>query len=217
MAAKTRSRIRIRTVLSILLNLTIFVQALFSILGYFKPGHEGSECFRFFTIDSNILLAVVSMILAVCELRYLLNGKSAPKWAMLLKYTGTVAVGLTFFTVIFFLIPTSEFGIVPLVTGQNLFLHILNPLTAMFSFVVLERSPDIRRKETSWCLLPTFVYEAVYLYKVMILKPGKGGWFDFYGFTMGGMWYLSAIAIPLATWIIGLGLWGLRKAGKKTQ
>ena len=217
MAAKTQPRIHLRTGLSILLNLTIFFQALFSILAYFKPGLEGWDCFCFFTIDSNALLAIGSAILLVCELRCLLNGKAVPKWAILLKYSGTVAVGLTFFTVIFFLGPTSGFGFTPLVAGQNLFLHVLNPLAAMFSFTVLERSPDIRRNETSLGLLPTFVYEAVYFYQVMILKPGRGGWYDFYGFRTGGTWYLSAVAIPLATWLIGLGLWGLRKVGRKTR
>ena len=215
MEAKTSPRIAIKTVLSILLNLAVFVQTLFSVLSYFRPGRDGMSCFMYFTVDSNILAAVVCLIVAVCELRRLRNGEALPKWAAVLKFTATVAVGVTFFTVMLFLGPSMGYG--PMVTGHNLFLHVLNPLAAMFSFAVLEREPRIRLAQTLWCLLPTVVYGIVYFYQVIILGPWKGGWFDFYGFELGGMWYISAIALPAATWLIALGLWALRKAGKKTK
>lgn len=217
MDAKASPRISIRMFLAILLNLAVFVQTFCSILTYFRPDRDGMGCFVYFTVDSNILAAVVSLILAVFEIKGMKTGKTAPKWAVILKFMGTVAVGVTFFTVMLFLGPTSEVGFGPLVTGHNLFLHVLNPLAAMFSLAVLERKPNLRLAETLWGLVPTILYGIVYFYKVMILGPGKGGWFDFYGFTLGGMWYLSAIALPLATWLIALGIWALRKAGKKTK
>ena len=212
METKAPPRVHIRTILSVLLNLAIFIQTLFSVLSYFQPEMDGTGCFMYFTVDSNILAAVVSLLLAIWELCHL-RGEAPPKWMMLLKFTGTVAVSVTFFTVMLFLGPMMGYG--PMVTGHNLFLHVLNPLAAMLSFALLEREPKLRMANTLWGLLPTLIYGVVYFYQVMILGPWKGGWFDFYGFTLGGKWYLSAIALPVATWLIALMLWALRKLGKK--
>ena len=215
METKAPPKVPIRMILSVLLNLAVFVQTLFSVLSYFRPEGESTGCFMYFTVDSNILAAVVCLLLAIFELRCRKDGGVVPKWVLLLKFTGTVAVGVTFFTVMLFLGPSMGYG--PMVTGHNLFLHVLNPLAAMLSLAILERKPVMRFAETLWGLLPTILYGIVYFYKVIILGPWKGGWFDFYGFRLGGMWYLSAIALPVATWIIALGLWALRKAGKKTK
>lgn len=139
MDTKAPPRVHIRTILSVLLNLAIFIQTLFSVLSYFQPEMDGTGCFMYFTVDSNILAAVVSLLLAIWELCHL-RGEVPPKWMMLLKFTGTVAVGVTFFTVMLFLGPMMGYG--PMVTGHNLFLHVLNPLAAMLSFALLERGTE---------------------------------------------------------------------------
>jgi len=39
------------------------------------------------------------------------------------------------------------------------------------------------------------------LYVTMVIFIGEknGGWYDFYGFNIGGFWYLSCMVIILAT------------------
>ena len=205
--------------LSMLCNLLILVLTVISVRSFFTVGGEGnmtgmgSYCFRYFTVDSNILAAVVSLVLLISELTALRSASELPKWAATLKAVGAVAVGVTFFTVVLFLGPMAGYG--AMFAGANLYMHLITPLLSMLSFVLFERKPLLKLRTTLLCVLPTLVYGVVYFYQVLIVGPWKGGWFDFYGFNMGGMWYVSAAVMLVATWLLALALRAIRQAGKK--
>lgn len=205
--------------LSMLCNLLVIVLTVYSVRSFFVTGGEGnmtgmgSYCFHYFTVDSNILAAAVSLLLLIWQIAGLKSGKEPPAWVMTLKAIGAVAVGVTFFTVVLFLGPMMGYG--AMFAGANLFMHLVSPLLSMLSFILLERKPKLRFRTTFLCVLPTLIYGAVYFYEVIIVGPWKGGWFDFYGFNMGGMWFVSAPLMLVATWLLSLALWALRKAGKK--
>ena len=208
---------RVRTIFAILCNVLVFAFTCLCLIFFFTRGGSGNMqvwgkyCFMFFTVDSNILAAAASILLAVFQLHALAGGGGeAPRWAMALKFVGTVAVAVTFFTVVLFLGPV--FGFRSMFVGSNFFMHLLSPLLAIFSCFLLEREPPLRFRCTFLGLLPTFVYGVVYIVMVVF----RGLWMDFYGFNMGGFWYVSAALMLAATYLLSLGLWGLRRrAGKK--
>lgn len=203
----------IKRTISSILNLLIFVLTAYCLSVFFSRGGEGNMqvggkyCFMFFTVDSNILAAIAAVILAAFQLRNGLRGeKRIPRWVMTLKYVGTVAVSVTFFTVVCFLGPV--FGFPGMFAGNNLFLHLICPLLAIFTCFLLESEPPLRFRCTFLGLLPTFFYGIVYIVMVIFRRQ----WYDFYGFNMGGFWYLSAALMLIATYLLALGLWALRRA-----
>ena len=100
--------------ISLAMNIFIFLATTGVVISYFF-GNDGQyhiePSFRFnlFTTDSNILCGVSALIMAVFQIRQIKNNKSVPRWAFILKYTGTCALAVTFFTVIFFLGPSMGF------------------------------------------------------------------------------------------------------------
>ena len=142
----------------------------------------------------------------ICEAQSAARGnKALPRWVAGLKSVGTVAVSVTFFTVVLFLGPVFGFG--GMFAGANFFLHLVSPLLAMISLCAFENREPLRFRVTFLGLLPTFIYGIVYVWLVVFQKT----WPDFYGFNIGGHWAFSAVAMLIATYLISLVLWGIRK------
>ena len=200
-------------------NLLIFAFTVYGMSRFFTVGGDGNmavmntRCFQFFTVDSNVLAALAAILLLIWQLRCLRKGKPVSKMLTVLKYVGTVAVGVTFFTVFCFL--GLIYGYRSMIEGVNLFMHLITPLLAMLSFCFLEREPALRFRSVFLGLIPTAVYGIIYMVMVVALRR----WYDFYGFNMGGRWVLSSILMLLATWILSLALWALRRAlaGRKAR
>ncbi|MBR3107565.1 MAG: hypothetical protein IKH30_10335 [Clostridia bacterium] len=160
-----------------------------------------SVIFRYFTVDSNILCAVS----CVFSLFYALRRGSGSKAVMLLRYAGTAAVTVTMMTVLLFL--GILYGYPAMLSGWNLWLHLLGPILAIVSFVWLERDGTFpEKKHLPLAMLPVLVYGIVYYIMVILL----GEWPDFYGFNMSGVWYLSYAGMMAGTALIGVILRKLR-------
>ena len=184
----------------------IFVTA--SVVGFFVATGSGNmqvagaKCFMYFTIDSNILAALASLCMCIFSIAHIKDAKSEiPKWLSLFKFVGTTAVTVTFLTVIFFLGPTMGYGL--MFAGSSLFLHLINPLLCIISYVCLENSKEQPTKYFLLGILPTAIYGAVYITMVVFLQK----WQDFYGFNTGGFWYISLPAMLLATCLFAICLW----------
>ena len=170
-----------------------------------------SVIFRYFTVDSNVLCAVSSAVFLIQALR---GHKSDGKAVMLFRYAGTAAVTVTMMTVLLFLGPL--YGYDSMFSRWNLWLHLLGPLLAIVSFVWLERDGTFpEKKHLILSLLPVIVYGAVYLVMAVMIGRDRGGWPDFYGFNIGGRWYLSYAAMMAGTALIGVALRKLRSVQKK--
>ena len=201
-----------RMIAAAVCNFLIFAFTVYGMSRFFTVGGDGNmpvmntRCFQYFTVDSNLLAALASLLLLAYQLRCLGKGEAAPKALIALKYVGTVAVSVTFFTVFCFL--GLIYGYRSMIEGVNLFMHLIAPLLAMLSFCVLEREPALRFRSVFLGLIPTAVYGIVYMGMVVALRR----WYDFYGFNMGGHWALSSILMLLGTWVLSLALWALRRA-----
>lgn len=201
----------ILVITSLVANVFNFVAVFICMLLYFIDTGDGNMAvsgvytFKYFTNDSNILMALTSIGIIVCDILILLKKREdIDKISLLLKQIGTVAVTVTFLTVMFFLGPTQGYGI--MLAGKNLYLHLICPVVAILSYIFTEFSNAKKENLFVYSLYgitPTFLYGLVYLIMVIIVKDG---WEDFYGFNRGGLWYISVFAMLLATYVISLGL-----------
>lgn len=213
---------QVRLACSFALNALIFVFTVYSLFlcfydsatGEFTRG--GLRAFRYFTVDSNIFCALASLILIIVELRLLSkNCGSIPKWLLLFKFMGTVAVTLTFLTCVFYLSDMAG-GFGNLIHGKELFMHLLTPLAAILSFVLFEHGAVLRLWMVFLPLIPVAVYGAVYFYYVLAVPKDHGGWQDFYGFVHNRDWYTATLVMFAATLLICLVLWLLHRLFDQT-
>lgn len=175
------------------------------------------EALKFFTVDSNILMGVISAVYAV-YLILLLAGKIAalPRWLHVLKLTGTVGVALTFLTVVCFLAPFVAPTFWSLFINASLFMHFITPVLAIITFVFFEGTDAIKWRETFWGVLPMGLYAIFYTTNALThVVDGKVPYqYDWYAFVQGGVWQM-AIVLPLMlafTYLICWVLWLTNRA-----
>ena len=167
----------------------------------------GLYTLKFFTVLSNLLLGVASLVYALYLVRYLRRGLIVPKWAHLLKYAGVVAVTVTLMTVLFFLGPTM--GYAAMFAGVNLWLHLVFPVIGIVEFVFLDTQRGLAFKETLFGVVPVLLYGIFYVGNILIngvgVRPYTNDW---YGFTMWGVQYMPVVLLVmvLATWLFAIVL-----------
>ena len=189
------------TIISLVMNLMIAAATVGIVISYFC-GNDGEyhipPYFRFFlfTTDSNILCMSSALVLSVFEIRYLKTGKEIPKAVMIFKHTGVAAAALTFAVVVLFLGPTMGY-VSMLFVGTSVYMHLLGPLLGIISFCFIENVCRLEKKYLLFTVLPALIYGIVYLVMVIFIGENNGGWYDFYGFNIGGFWYLSSAALIL--------------------
>lgn len=186
---------------SVIINAVIFLINIVCVVYALKKMKPG-PLFRYFTVLSNLFCALASACVVVA---WLACG-TLPLWAVLMKYTGTVAVTITLLTVFIFLAPSSgEWK--KLLSGADLFWHLLCPFAAIVSFCVFEHT----RFGFGWVLLgvlTVILYGAFYLYRVA-LAPESQRMEDFYGFNKAGRWYISVLLMTLGAFVVSVVLWAV--------
>lgn len=198
-----------KNIASLIINLLIFGLTAMVLVMYFSSNvdpliRHGFESFKFFTTDSNILSAFAALIVAIFDIRIIIGkSKELPGWAVLLKYIGTTSVMLTFTVVMVFLGPLYSYHSVLRSTG--LYMHLFGPLMAFVSLWLLEPYYIIPKKLLGLAVLPMVIYGTVYLIEVLIIGEFDG-WDDFYGFNIGGMWYLSITLIIAGTFLLAIAI-----------
>ena len=219
MASRITKWAKAKTGIAIAVNAVIVAFTVYGMSRFFTVGGDGNmrvmntRCFQYFTVDSNLLVAITSLLLLIGQIASLRSGHPPHLALLVLKHVGTTAVGVTFFTVFCFL--GALYGYPSMVAGVNLYMHLLTPLLAMLGSCLLEKQPVIRFRSVFLGLLPTAIYGVVYMELVVIQKR----WPDFYGFNIGGHWVLSSCLMVIATFLISIGLWALRRAsaGKRAK
>ena len=218
-------RNRVLGIAATICHLLIIAATIYSVGLFFSAGgvgnmalYGGVRSLRFFTVDSNILVAASSLaVLPFCIRKACGSTTGTPTWVRLLGYVGSVAVGVTLFTVLLFLGPTMGYGF--LFTGVNLYLHLTTPLLALLSYIIFEADEPLPFRTTALGVLPVALYAIVYLTEVVLIGEANGGWPDFYGFNVNGMWPVSAVAMFAATYVLSVLVWKLQTVavGTPTQ
>ncbi|MBO7662137.1 MAG: hypothetical protein J6U01_02075 [Clostridia bacterium] len=177
------------------------------------------ESLKYYTVDSNILMGIAALVAAVAQWR-VMKGKAreVPRWTLVLTLAGTVSVTLTMLITIFFLGPTigRVYGFFSLFANSSLFLHLINPVTAIFVFLRYERSDRIPFRLTPLAILPTVLYAVYYVALTLqhITNGAVEAGYDWYGFFAFGIdiWWLVVAVILLITYGITLLLWRLNRS-----
>jgi hypothetical protein len=186
-----------------IINVIIFVGTLVCYALCFREDGRwsvktGVKHLKFFTNLSNLFSAFA----ALCVL-LTLRETGLPYWVWILKYTAAVSVVITFLTVMVFLGPT--LGYKYQLEGMGIFVHVIGPLLALYSFCFLENFYTLPFGTSLLGLVPLFLYGMLYLQKVVIRKE----WDDFYGFNKGGKWKLSFAVMVIAGILVGVLFWAL--------
>ena len=155
---------------------------------------------KFFTVLSNIFCAAAALLMCLFP-------RSHTVWV--LKYVGTAAVMVTMLTVFLFLAPSlGKGGLAQLLQGSDLFMHLLTPLMALFSFCVLERR-GLDFGTALLGILSVALYGPWYLYRIRFV-PEDRRMEDFYGFNRNGNCAVSFAAMLTGTFLLCMGLMALQ-------
>lgn len=165
------------------------------------------EGLKYFTLDSNMLMALACNIMVVYNIRAL-KGKSIPKWITVFKFAATSGVALTFVTVMLFLGPMNGFD--AMFRNSNLYMHLICPIICIVCFVFFEPGCTLTFKDTFFGITPMVIYGTVYGIMVFIL----GKWKDIYNFNVFGMWYLFFVIMFAGGFAISFALRFFRESVK---
>ena len=138
--------------------------------------------FKYFTIDSNVLMGIASIISLVVLIIY--KGNKYPVWLSILKITSVTAVFITFLVTFTMLGPI--YGYLTMIQHVSLYMHLLIPVTAVASFVLFEPRQKINFKLTPIFIAPSFVYGIFYMANVYANNGFGDLNYDWYGFGRGG-------------------------------
>ena len=204
----------------------IMVYTKFKFMHGYEPVLEGSgrktQMFRYFTVQSDTVAAIVSFLFAVKEIQ-LLRGKKEkiPTQYYILKMTVTAAVGLTFFVVFGIMGFVLASGHISLMQNTNLFFHLVIPTICMINFIAFERTDAIKFRHILYGLIPTAVYEIYYTVNLLInMENGQvSPKHDWYQFVQSGLWAAIIVAPTMLgiTYIISLIIWKSNKIRAKSM
>ena len=186
-------KIKISLVLNIILTLFVITGTIFMFEGIkFMPDATlleatKTEMLKFYTVDSNLLMGIVSIILIIYEIRFLEGKiKEIPNYVYIIKMIGTAGILLTFVTTLFFLSPM--YGLYAMYNNANLIFHLIVPVLAFISYIVFEKYNN-KYKYAFFGILPMFIY-SIYYTSMILIHLNDGGLtykYDFYNFLQGNI------------------------------
>lgn len=207
------------------LNVLIFVFTLFATISLvigFKfmqdisvLSEKNFKSFRYFTIQSNLLAAIVALFYIIYKCRAGKNSDTMPGWLYILKLAATTAVAFTMIITVGYLAPTSKNGYFSLFMNSNLFMHFLTPLLCIISFIFFEPAEKTSFKLSFAGVIPAALYASFYTPNVLLhLKNGKPDpvydWYGFLAFGLNTIWIVIPLLLVIA-WLLSLCLWGCNK------
>ena len=147
-----------QTALSLILKLTVIFSAGIGTFLSWYAGRDsfmgGRTVFMYFTIQSNIALAIICLIGLVKMLK---SHQFSDLWCII-KFVGTVSITLTGAVFCFVLAPTlgdHAWNI------QNILTHVVVPIVGILDFFVTGISSNIKKRNDLWVIVPPILY-AIY-------------------------------------------------------
>lgn len=218
-----KSKMKIAFILNIIIILMTIFSFVMMFTGFkFMHGPETTIAsstvgrFRFFTIDSNLLMGITALIFAIQEWKVLTGRqKEIDRRFYVYKLMATCAVGLTFMIVFFYLGRITPNGFFSIYMNQNLFFHGLIPLSSMINFVLYEKTNKLWMRHTLMSMMPVCLYAIYYVTNILIHVENNhvSPVYDWYWFVQKGVSKIIII-LPLIfviTYLIGFTLMRLNK------
>ena len=235
MERKMSTALKVSIILNSIIASLVAIGTLCMLSGFKFSNESGIElaftasnlnAFKYFTVDSNVLAGIASLIFLIFEVK-LAKGQISelPKFLYSLKLAATSAITLTMMVTVFFLTPQFKEDWFTLFKGINLFYHLIIPLLCLISFVFFEKPSLYTPAQTNSAsfgfgysftgLIPMALYAFFYTINVMTHLqdglPTKD--YDWYNFLLGKVSnaFISIPAMIVVTWLISLGLWALNR------
>lgn len=144
--------------ISYFLKAVVFFAAIIgTLLSAYAGRHSfmgGSRVFMYFTIQSNIAIAIINAI--GC---YKMTQDKMPGYVwQVIKLVGTVAITLTGVVFCFVLAPTMGGGAWNI---QNILTHVVVPVTSVVDFFVIGTALDLKKSSVVYVIIPPILY-AIY-------------------------------------------------------
>ena len=156
-----------------ILNIGIFVSSLIGCIIIFLK--QGFTMLMFYTVDSNILALIASLLVGIYALKAYRSGVKIPESIKMLKYISVCCLTVTFIVVVLVLAPMN--GIkgyqMMLFSGDMLFHHLISPVLSILTFLMFDRVSYSNSKSASFALIPTIIY-AVILITLNLLRIVEG-------------------------------------------
>lgn len=230
MTAMTKTKKRISFVLKLIVILSAAVGTVISACAGRSSFMGGSRVFMFFTIQSNIAIA----ILCAAGAFLLMRNRTVGNAGYVVKLVGTVSITLTGVVFVLLLAPilgNRAWNI------QNTLTHVVVPIAAIADFFVAASGAGLKRRSVIWVIIPPMLY-AIYAgigyvrgwafikgqnYPYFFLNWGSPA--GAFGFTkglpyMGCVWWILVLLLFLLA--VGWGYVALanrlgKRAGQKAR
>ncbi len=217
-----KNKIKISIILNALIVLFVALATIMMFTGFkFMDGDlvlESSKLgmFRFYTVDSNIFMGIVSLIFLIKEISFIKGKSNSINVSYyILKLIGTVGVTLTFLTTVFYLSRVVDGGLAILLKNSNLFYHLIVPVLSIITFIFFEKNNNIKFKYTFLGIITMVIYSVFYITNIIIhMENGTVELkYDWYYFVQNGTSSIFVV-LPIMlifTYIISLVLWKCNK------
>ena len=180
----------------------------------------GTLIFTMYTELSNLFNSAVCLLVGLAQVANVFTGRELPLWLKRLKFISTSCLAMTLCTVVFILAPMYQDGngwYIMLFTSSMLYHHLLHPVLAILSLVLLERQPRLPLRQVGWALVPTILYGAYDLWgNITGAIDGPYPFMRVYDQTIQEslMWLVIILSTNL---LYALLLWWLGGNGKKSK
>jgi len=142
---------RISIGLKLVVIISAIVGTILSALASSEVFMGGTTVFMYFTIQSNLLIALVCLLGLVL---LLINGRSGNAW-YLIKFVSTISITLTGLVFCFVLAPTmgtQAWGL------ANVLTHVVVPLSAIFDFFIVGLYSNYKKLDVLYVIIPPILY-----------------------------------------------------------
>lgn len=145
---------RISLILKVIVIVSALLGTFLSVYAGMRSFMGGSRVFMYFTIQSNIAMAIISAI----GYNYLVKEKDTSLIWQTIKFVGTVSITLTGMVFCFILAPTlGEHAW----NTQNILTHVVVPIASIADFFSVSKVINLAKKNVIYVIIPPILY-AIY-------------------------------------------------------
>jgi len=207
-----------RFIFQLAYRLTLIVACLIGLYFNFFGGKNGMMNLHpliYYTIQSNLLVLVVTVLTLVLNAVDMDNGRARPRgWLNVLRFATAPAITLTF--LVFWALLSGMVGTDYLLSPNNLCVHTLIPVMYVLDFFLFDREKPVTGAQVLWsAAMPVYymafavaraeiIGERLYTgsrYPYFFIDLDTYGWLGGNGRGMGVLWWL----LILLALVIGMG------------
>lgn len=188
-----------------ILELITFAFMLFALIAIFTDFRFMVDLPRLATIPylttftglSNLLIGIVSLVCALVRIIYKVD--RLPKWLFVVKIIFLSQITITFLITALYLSPNLRENWWQLYNNAGLFNHLITPLFAIITFLVLEPKVEVKWYKCFYSVIPIVLYAVIYITNVFTYLNPDGTTslvYDIYGFFRYG-WGVFVLFIIL--------------------